>query len=148
MTSNTREAEDVSAQIFTDGVVHGAPKLLLRLEGAAALAACVYAYSLVGGEWGLFALLFLTPDLFMLGYLASAKWGAAAYNVGHSYLSPGALALAGLMWGAPILVSIALIWAAHVAFDRAVGYGFKYSDAFKHTHLGAPFSQPFTAGGR
>lgn len=122
-----------------NGVVSGAPKLLLRLEGAAVLVVAACAYAQWDGGWGLFALLFLVPDLSMLGYLAGPRIGASAYNFGHSYLTPGALAAAGLGFGMPILLSLALIWIAHIGFDRAVGYGFKYSDAFKHTHLGTPF---------
>ena len=30
----------------------------------------------------------------------------------------------------------ALIWAAHIGFDRALGYGLKYPTAFSDTHLG------------
>src|SRR5882672_2456799 len=52
------------------GSVSGAPLALLRLEGAAALAGAALAYSALGGRWSMFALLFLVPDLSMLGYLA------------------------------------------------------------------------------
>ncbi|MBD9376579.1 DUF4260 family protein [Pseudoxanthomonas sp. PXM04] len=31
---------------------------------------------------------------------------------------------------------IALIWLAHVGFERAPGYGLKYESGFAHTHLG------------
>jgi hypothetical protein len=31
---------------------------------------------------------------------------------------------------------IAIIWAAHIGFDRALGYGLKYPTAFSDTHLG------------
>jgi hypothetical protein len=37
---------------------------------------------------------------------------------------------------APVRLLIAIVWAAHIAMDRAFGYGFKYPDAFGHTHLG------------
>lgn len=30
----------------------------------------------------------------------------------------------------------ALIWVAHIGFDRAAGYGIKYSSSFFDTHLG------------
>jgi hypothetical protein len=36
---------------------------------------------------------------------------------------------------APVGVNIALIWFAHIGIDRALGYGLKYPDAFKHTHF-------------
>jgi hypothetical protein len=32
-------------------------------------------------------------------------------------------------------VQIALIWAAHIAIDRVLGFGLKYPTAFKDTHL-------------
>jgi hypothetical protein len=147
MTSTTESLSAHSGQPFTNGVVHGTPKLLLLMEGAAALAASAYAYGHSGSGWGLFALLFLVPDMSMLGYLANPRIGASIYNLGHSYLTPAALALLGLTVGTPMLVSVALIWIAHIGFDRAVGYGFKYPTAFKHTHLGLPFSQPRAARG-
>jgi hypothetical protein len=31
---------------------------------------------------------------------------------------------------------IALIWLAHIGFDRALAYGLKYPVAFGDTHLG------------
>lgn len=114
----------------------GAPRLILRLEGGAALAAAAIAYAHVGSGWGLFALLFLVPDLAMLGYLAGPTVGAAAYNAGHSYLGPALIGLLARAGGPTILVSLALIWAAHIGFDRMLGYGLKYPTAFGHTHLG------------
>jgi hypothetical protein len=34
------------------------------------------------------------------------------------------------------LFAIAAVWAAHIGFDRMLGYGLKYSSAFSDTHLG------------
>jgi hypothetical protein len=34
------------------------------------------------------------------------------------------------------VLPIALIWTAHISFDRALGYGLKYFSAFGDTHLG------------
>ena len=53
------------------------PRPLLHLEGTAVLAVSVFAYYLDHGSWGLFALLFLIPDVSMVGYLANAQIGAA-----------------------------------------------------------------------
>jgi hypothetical protein len=33
-------------------------------------------------------------------------------------------------------IGLSLIWAAHIGFDRLLGYGLKYSSNFQHTHLG------------
>ena len=37
---------------------------------------------------------------------------------------------------APLMLSIAMIWLAHIGFDRALGYGLKYAGGFGFTHLG------------
>jgi len=118
------------------GVTGGGVAATLRLEGAAALAASAFGYSALGGDWWVFAALFLVPDLSMLGYLLNRRAGAFLYNLGHSYLSPAALALAGYLADAPNLYLIALIWTAHIGFDRLLGYGLKYTAGFGVTHLG------------
>ena len=114
----------------------GAPRLLLRLEGGVVLAVAALAYSHSGHGCGLFALWFLVPDLSMLGYLLGPRTGSATYNAGHSYVSPALLGLAGLAFAWPVAWPLAMIWAAHVGFDRLLGYGLKYGSAFGHTHLG------------
>jgi hypothetical protein len=110
--------------------------VLLRLEGAAALVGASIAYSALGGRWGVFALLFLLPDLSMLGYLAGRRVGAACYNIAHSYLGPALLAALGASSSEHGLLCVACIWAAHVGFDRLLGYGLKYGTSFGDTHLG------------
>ena len=55
------------------------PRWLLQLEGAAILWLALYFYYSNHFSWWLFALLFLTPDLFMLGYLIDAKWKLTHY---------------------------------------------------------------------
>ena len=124
------------------GGVRGGPRLLLRLEGAVALAAALAAYAHLGGSWGWFAALFLVPDLSMLGYLAGPRLGAASYNAAHSYVGPALLALASLALSAPSLLLGVALWAAHVGFDRLLGYGLKYATAFGDTHLGRVGAKP------
>ena len=34
-----------------------------------------------------------------------------------------------------LLLAISTIWIIHIAFDRLLGYGLKYSTHFKDTHL-------------
>ena len=109
--------------------------LLQRLEGLAALALGVAAYAWLGQSWWVFALLFLAPDLAMLGYLRSPRLGALTYNLGHTYAAPAVLALAGLVLG-PLAYGVAAIWTAHIGFDRLLGYGLKLDSGFEHTHLG------------
>lgn len=117
------------------GVAAGVPRIILRLEGAVALAAAALAYAGVGGGWAMFAVLFLVPDIFMLGYLGGRRIGAAVYNVGNTYVAPAALAAYGVFQAQPLALEIALIWIAHIGFDRLLGYGLKYQTAFGHTHL-------------
>lgn len=118
------------------GSVNGTPKLLLRIEGLAMLIAAVAGYRALGGSWGLFAALFLVPDLSFVGYLAGSRVGAVVYNAGHSLIGPSLLAALGLLSGAPMVWLVTLIWVAHVGFDRMAGYGLKYPEAFGATHLG------------
>ena len=127
----------------TDGVVTGAPNLLLRAEGLMVLAASAWAFAGPGASWWVFAGLLLAPDLAMLGYLRGPRVGAAAYNAVHTYLGPLALMGIGATAAMPLAVALGLIWAAHIGMDRAVGYGLKYPSAFKATHLSAA---PVTAG--
>ena len=111
------------------------PKILLHLEGLAALALCVAIYHHLGASWVLFAVLFLAPDLFMLGYLLGPAIGAWIYNVAHTYTVPVAIAVVAQLLRQPLLVAVCAIWAAHIAFDRFLGYGLKYGTGFKDTHL-------------
>ncbi len=111
------------------------PKLLLHLEGLAALLVACVLYHRFGGRWLWFGVFFLAPDLLMLGYAAGIAVGARIYNLGHTYAVPAALALAGYLLGMPELVLAALIWIAHIGADRLLGYGLKYPTAFKDTHL-------------
>src|SRR5271165_262810 len=97
------------------------PRLLLHLEGAAVLAASVFAYRHHHGSWILFAALFLLPDVSMIGYLRNAQVGAATYNAIHTYLGPFLLAACALWMAQPTALLVALIWIAHIGFDRMLG---------------------------
>lgn len=110
-------------------------KTILRLEELALLCAAAALYARMGGDWRLFAILFLAPDLSFLAYAVGPRAGAIAYNILHSTIGPAVLAGAALLWHLPLL-GIALIWAAHIGADRALGYGLKYAQGFSFTHLG------------
>ena len=118
------------------GATSGAVRLVLRLEGLCVLVAALVAYTKFGLGWGTFALFFLAPDLSFLGYLAGPKVGAVSYNVAHSYIGAVACLVAGSVLPAPVLLCAGIIWCAHIGFDRALGYGLKYSEGFGFTHLG------------
>ena len=126
---------DTATQPIT-GTVSGGLRTLLRLEGLTLLAGMTLLYAVWGGSWWIYAALFLAPDLSFLGYLAGPKAGAVVYNAAHSYMAPMALMTSGFALASPLTLSIAMIWLAHIGFDRALGYGLKYSAGFGFTHLG------------
>ena len=118
------------------GAVTGGVKTLLRLEGLTLMAGMVVLYATWDGSWWVFAVLFFVPDLSFLAYLAGPRTGAIVYNIAHSYMAPVALMTLGLGLAAPLTLSVAMIWLAHIGFDRALGYGLKYAAGFSFTHLG------------
>jgi hypothetical protein len=119
------------------GHATGGVRLVLRLEGLALFVLGSGLYFASGAPWWLFVILFLAPDIAFLGYLAGPRIGAAAYNALHSLIGPVALGALGFYLATvPILLSLALIWLAHVGFDRALGFGLKYRTGFSDTHLG------------
>ncbi len=113
------------------------PDIVLRLEALVELVVACIAYAhLYPGKWGWFALLFLMPDVSLLGYaLPNKKIAAAIYNAVHSYVFP--LALGVLAWSSarPLAGELALIWLAHISFDRLLGFGLKSPAEFRRTHI-------------
>jgi len=112
------------------------PTLLLRIEGGALLVLGLLLYWKIGGAWLAFALLLLTPDISLAGYVAGPRAGAAAYNLIHVYLLPSLLAAIGVVTGNELILTLALIWLSHINLDRLLGFGLKLPSGFKHTHLG------------
>jgi Domain of unknown function (DUF4260) len=119
-----------------NGRVFGGVRSILRLEGLMLLAVSVGLYARLQGEWLVFAELFLVPDLSFAAYLFGPRAGAFAYNAMHSTIGPLVLLSAGFFVAVPMAAPVALVWLAHVGFDRALGYGLKYPSAFADTHLG------------
>jgi hypothetical protein len=120
----------------SNGYVRGGPLVLLRLEGAAILVVSLLAYGQFGQSWWIFAALILAPDLSMLGYLVTARAGAASYNAVHTLTGPLMLLGLGLVCGSALILSLSLIWLAHIGLDRMLGFGLKYASGFSDTHLG------------
>ena len=120
----------------TTGAATGGVRTLLRLEGLTLFAGMTLLYAVWGGSWSVYLILFLVPDLSFAAYLAGPRFGAVIYNAAHSYLAPMTLNVAGFATNEPLILSIAMIWLAHIGIDRALGYGLKYSTGFGFTHLG------------
>jgi hypothetical protein len=113
------------------------PVALQRLEGLALLVAGVIGFAAADVSWWWLIGLILLPDLSMVGYLHSPTVGARSYNAGHTLVGPALMLGANLIWGpSAVLLAAAGIWVAHIGMDRLFGYGLKFEDDFKHTHLG------------
>ena len=124
------------ASTDTSGAVTGGLRTLLRLEGLTLFVGMTVLYAVWGGSWWVYAILFLAPDLSFAAYLAGSRIGAIVYNAAHSYMAPVMLMTAGFALASPLVLSVAMIWLAHIGIDRALGYGLKYATGFGFTHLG------------
>src|SRR5689334_19536987 len=111
-------------------------KNLLKLEELGMLILSCYAYSLLGQPWWLFFALFLVPDVGMLGYLINARTGSVTYNLFHHKGIASILWIVGIITNIMALEMAGILLFAHSSFDRVLGYGLKFDDAFAHTHLG------------
>lgn len=79
--------------------------------------------------------LILTPDIGMLGYLINTRIGAFTYNIFHHRGISVLLLLVGWYLSNDVVWLAGIIHFGHASMDRMFGYGLKYSDSFKHTHL-------------
>jgi len=121
----------------SNSVTVARPDVLLRVEAGLALCLLVYTYArFFPHHWIFFALLFLFPDLSLVGFMrGNTRTAAACYNLMHAYIFP--LLAGAWAWraGSALWMRFNLIWLAHIAFDRLLGYGLKYPGVFKTTHV-------------
>ena len=108
----------------------------LRAEGAAAFAAGLAGFLFLGLPWWAFALLLIVPDVSMVGYLRGPRVGAILYNVVHDLATGVVVAGVGLAIGSVPVAAAGAVLVAHSGMDRMAGYGLKFPDAFRNTHLG------------
>ena len=111
------------------------PGILLRVEGSLVLALSVLLYRQLHFGWLLFAILILSPDISMVGYLGGVKIGASVYNLVHTLAGPLLLIAFSVFTTREWLLAYGLIWTAHIGMDRMLGFGLKYPTNFKDTHL-------------
>ena len=111
-------------------------KNLLKLEELVFLGLGLGIFDRTGYSWTWFLLLFLAPNLGMLGYLMNEKIGAWIYNLFHHKGIALSCYGIGVLTGWDILIFSGLLLFAHSSFDRIFGYGLKYEKGFKFTHLG------------
>lgn len=111
-------------------------KTTLKIEELAQFLLGIFLFSQLNYSWWWFPALLLLPDTGMLGYLINAKIGAFVYNFFHHKAIAIVLGLIGFYFSNSLFVLIGVILFSHAAFDRIFGYGLKYPDSFKNTHLG------------
>jgi hypothetical protein len=111
-------------------------KTLIRLEELLLTLLSFYLFLGLGYAWWWFPVLFLAPDLSMIGYLLGPKVGAWTYNLVHHKGVAVVLFVLGGLLTMPWLQLAGVILLGHSSFDRTLGYGLKYPDSFHHTHLG------------
>lgn len=109
---------------------------LIKLEELGQFLLSILLFSQLEYAWWLFPACLLLPDLSMMGYAANPKTGAWLYNLFHHKLTGIAVLILGFWLSIPWLVLAGVILFGHSAMDRIFGYGLKFSDDFKHTHLG------------
>lgn len=111
-------------------------KKLIQLEEIALFISTYVLSILIGFDWWVFIVLLFFPDLSMLGYFINNKIGAWIYNIFHFRFLAIAIALLGYYTSNDIVILIGLVLFGHSTMDRIFGYGLKYKDHFKNTHLG------------
>jgi len=123
-------------------------KLLLRLEELAMFLACIGLFYLGNVSWWWYLLLFIGPDISMIGYFAGNSAGAMLYNLFHHKGFAILLVVGGIMldiashnnptWikNYDWLIYPGIVIFGHSSMDRFFGYGLKYKQGFKYTHLG------------
>lgn len=109
---------------------------LLKLEETGEFLLSILLFTQLDYAWWVFPACLLLPDISMLGYAVNSKFGAVVYNVFHHKLTALLVLAVGFLFQIPVLSLAGVILFGHAALDRIVGYGLKYGDDFKHTHLG------------
>ena len=108
----------------------------IKLEELVKLIACYLLSLKIGFSFWIFFAWLLVPDISMLGYLISTKIGAFTYNFFHHQGVAIIVLMVGFYMANANIEFVGLILLGHSSMDRVFGYGLKYPDSFKHTHLG------------
>ena len=109
---------------------------LLKLEELGQFLLAILLFSQLEYAWWVFPACLLLPDLSMIGYLVNPKAGAWLYNFFHHKLVAAIVIFLGVWLNNAPLTLAGVILFGHSAMDRTFGYGLKFNDNFKHTHLG------------
>tara|TARA_R110000868_G_scaffold396971_2_gene669448 strand:- start:27185 stop:27556 length:372 start_codon:yes stop_codon:yes gene_type:complete len=108
----------------------------LKLEELATFGFSIFLFNQTEYAWWMYVALILVPDIGMIGYIINTKIGALTYNLFHHKGIALCILILGYYYSMEWLVLTGIILFGHSALDRMLGYGLKYEDSFKHTHLG------------
>lgn len=111
-------------------------KNLLQLEELGQFLLAIFLFTQLSYFWWIFPLCILLPDVSMLGYLFNPKSGTWLYNFFHHKMIAVTVLMVGFILHFPIMELAGIILLGHSSMDRIFGYGLKFSDDFRHTHLG------------
>jgi len=109
---------------------------LLKLEELGQFLLSILLFSQLDYAWWIFPVCILLPDLSMTGYLFNSKTGAFFYNLFHHKLVAIIILTLGIGLNNSLLHLVGVILFGHSSLDRFLGYGLKFNDNFKNTHLG------------
>jgi hypothetical protein len=109
---------------------------LIKLEELGQFLLSIVLFCQLDYQWWIFPALILLPDLSMIGYVANTNVGAWIYNFFHHKLLAITVLALGLYFDNSAIHLAGLILFGHSTMDRLLGYGLKYPDNFKNTHLG------------
>lgn len=111
-------------------------KNLLKMEELGQFLLSIILFSQTEYSWWVFPVCLLLPDLSMIGYLFNPKIGATIYNFFHHKLVAVLVFFIGFWLDNSLITLAGIILFGHSAMDRIFGYGLKFNDDFKNTHLG------------
>lgn len=111
-------------------------KNVIKIEEALMFLLSYVVFTMLDYPWWLYLALILTPDIGMLGYIVNTKIGAFTYNLFHHKGVAIVVFIAGWYLGTDAMQLAGIILFGHSSMDRMLGYGLKFQDSFKNTHLG------------
>ena len=109
---------------------------LLKLEELGQFLLSIILFTQLDYSWWVFPACILLPDISMMGYLGNPKTGARLYNLFHHKLTAVIILISGIWLHSSLIALAGVILFGHSAMDRIFGYGLKFDDHFKNTHLG------------
>lgn len=111
---------------------------ILRLEGIVLLLATTAAFTKTGQPLWWAGVVILLPDFVLPKRVRDTRIGGLVYDVTHTYPLPSIVMFIAVVTDYEFVLpitAIALLWFAHIGFDRLIGRGEKYDGAFVDKQL-------------